>query len=67
LSSPPHHGASSACVVVVVPSNRSSRWSVIDTTTREPSGSQPSPEGCVGTSRTTVSSPAGDTRLTVPR
>ncbi len=50
-----------------LPSQRSRRWSVIDTTTSDPSGSRPEPEGWVGTSSTTVSSPDGVTRLTVPR
>lgn len=46
---------------------RSSTWSFIDTTSRSPSGSQPSPEGWFSTSRTTVSGPPGAIRLTVCR
>ena len=36
---------------------RSTRWSVIDTTSIEPSGIQPSPEGCPGTESSSRSSP----------
>jgi hypothetical protein len=57
----------SACVDTEPSANRSIRWSFIETTSSEPSGSQPSPDGWFSTSRTTVSLPSGATRLTVCR
>jgi hypothetical protein len=67
LRCPPQCAVRSAWVDSVPSAYRSTRWSFIDTTTSEPSGSQPSPEGCCSTSTTTVSAPSGVTRLTVCR
>ena len=46
---------------------RSTRKSLRETTSSEPSGIQPSPDGCSGTSSTISSSPSGVTVETVPR
>ena len=46
---------------------RSTRKSLRETTSSEPSGIQPRPEGCSGTSSTVSSTPSGVTVDTVPR
>ena len=68
LRCPPQTSDRSACVDTgPSEATRSSRWSFIETTSSEPSGSQPSPDGWFSTSRTTSSPPSGSTRLTVRR
>ena len=58
----------SACSVTSPPgARRSTRKSLHETTSSEPSGIQPSPDGWSGTSRTISSSPSGVTVDTVPR
>jgi hypothetical protein len=64
---PPQTPDRSACVDTSPSARRSSRWSFIETTSSDPSGSQPRPDGWFSTSRTTVSPPSGFTRLTVCR
>src|SRR5437899_1863395 len=54
----------SACTTRRPPSSRRSRRSVIETTSRPPSGSQPRPEGCVGTSTIGSTTPSGVTVTT---
>src|SRR6266403_1438544 len=54
----------SACTTRRPPSSRRSRRSVIETTSRRPSGSQPRPEGCVGTSTIGSTTPSGVTVTT---
>ena len=68
LRCPPQTSDRSACVDTSPSVTRSSRWSFIETTSSEPSGSQPSPDGWLSTSTTTVSAPPWPgTRLTVCR
>src|SRR5881296_158641 len=55
---------SSACTTRRPASRRRRRRSVIETTSKRPSGSQPRPEGCVGTSTIGSTTPSGVTVTT---
>jgi hypothetical protein len=70
----PHHPAAhrvgrpdAALGVQRAPVRGGTPWVFIETTTSDPSGSHPRPEGCPGTSNSTVSRPSAVTRLTVCR
>ena len=65
LRCPPQYSLTSACTLTDPSAERrSTRWSFIDTTSSEPSGIQPMPDGWPSTSMTSSSLPSVETATT---